>query len=122
MTKNVWNFIAICLAIFGGLIFFIEVINHESTPMKDTIEVDALSQTDSFLIYPEGGKEKWFPVPISSIEKIKSGKCEYMVMLENGFMFYTNKKYDLKDTICWMNTPGDLKFKSGNIINGSNLY
>lgn len=56
-------------------------------------------------------ERKWFPVPITSIEKSNEGNGKYFIVLENGMGFYTNDHYNMTDTIFWMDEEGKMVTK-----------
>jgi hypothetical protein len=74
---------------------------------KESIDQNAVTNyaIDDRIIDTLGRKnliiKKWFPVPITSIERSKEGGSKYFIVLENGMGFYTNEHYDMTDTIFW---------------------
>ena len=55
--------------------------------------------------------KKWFPIPITSIERSNEGRGKYFIVLENGMGFYTNEHYNMTDTIFWMDESGKMVTK-----------
>ena len=125
MSRNNWNFIAIFIAVFLLAILFINESKKEFKPVggdsfECTVTPEEPVSIDTSL---NATRKEWFPIPIIQIEKNSTKEGKYAVTLENGLLFYTDKKYEMTDTICWINDAGNLKLCDENkIIDGSNLY
>lgn len=55
--------------------------------------------------------KKWFPIPITSIERSGEKIGKYFIVLENGMGFYTNDQHNMSDTIFWMDEEGKMVVK-----------
>jgi hypothetical protein len=84
---------------------------------KESIDQNTVTnyKIDDRIIDTSGRKtliiKKWFPVPITSIERSKEGESKYFIVLENGMGFYTNEHYNMNDTIFWMDESGKMVTK-----------
>jgi hypothetical protein len=58
---------------------------------------------------------KWFGIPVVEVEKVNQKQGKYSVTLENGILFYSNKKYSIGEMGAWINNTDSIIFENPEI-------
>lgn len=109
MEKNrIIVVLVLALVIIIPIIFLTSKKKEVSVAPLTENEISGYEKSTDTTSFEFETTDKWFPVPITSIETGMDKKFKYFVTLENGMAFYTNKKYNLSDTIMWMDENGKM--------------
>lgn len=111
--------VKILLVISAFLILFGSVLQVYLKVSRDESVVNNEIPSNSIIIDRSGDTakdkvlrvKKWFPIPITSIERSGEKMGKYFIVLENGMGFYTNTQHNMSDTIFWMDEEGKMVTK-----------
>lgn len=119
LNNFMFGFFAIALISIGIWITYIGLNNDEKvTPPKNELKiqknVDDPVVNDTTIV--EQKSNNLWPIKVVSVEKsYEKDTPKWQVVVENGVMYYTNKKPKVGDIAFYINDNDDITDKDGNV-------
>jgi hypothetical protein len=119
LNNFMFGFFAIALISIGIWITYISLNNDEKmTPLKNELKiqknVDDPVVNDTTIV-KQKSNNLW-PIKVVSVEKsYEKDTPKWQVVVENGVMYYTNKKPKVGDIAFYINDNDDITDKDGNV-------